>query len=198
MFGRPSKKKRKHLEENGVRATAVVIDTARRMAVSTGPDNVVSSTEIDVHLTLRIEPEGQTPMQVECRMRFPQTSEPGPGSRIPVIYDPDDPNEIMYDDTATGIGTLVGNDSVGELAEMAMGGAGEQELIDAAMKMFPGATVGPGGGAVIDLRAQGAEVPQAGGDPQVADLERLAALHESGALTDEEYAAAKARLLGGS
>ena len=34
-----------------------------------------------------------------------------------------------------------------------------------------------------------------GGDP-VERLERLAALHRSGALTDEEFAAAKARLLG--
>lgn len=198
MFGKPGKKKRRHLEENGARATAVVLETGRRMAVSTGPDNVVSNTEIDVQLTLRVEPEGQAPMQVECRMRFPQMSEPGPGSRIPVIYDPEDPNEIMYDDTASGIGTMMGNDAVGELAGMAMSGAGEQELIDAAMKMFPGAATAPGGGAVIDLRAQGAEVPPGGGDPQVADLERLAALHESGALTDEEYAAAKARLLGGS
>ena len=33
-------------------------------------------------------------------------------------------------------------------------------------------------------------------DPDLVDeLERLAALHESGALTDEEYAAAKRRLL---
>jgi hypothetical protein len=34
-----------------------------------------------------------------------------------------------------------------------------------------------------------------GGDP-IERLERLAALHASGALTDEEFAAAKARLLG--
>jgi hypothetical protein len=34
------------------------------------------------------------------------------------------------------------------------------------------------------------------GDPRVAELERLAGLHESGALTDEEFAAEKARVLG--
>ncbi|HEY7105111.1 MAG TPA: SHOCT domain-containing protein [Acidimicrobiia bacterium] len=37
--------------------------------------------------------------------------------------------------------------------------------------------------------------PAAGGD-SVAELERLAALHSSGALTDDEFAAAKASLLG--
>ncbi len=34
------------------------------------------------------------------------------------------------------------------------------------------------------------------GDPRVTELERLAGLHNSGALTDEEFAAEKARVLG--
>ncbi len=38
--------------------------------------------------------------------------------------------------------------------------------------------------------------PQAAGDPTIATLERLATLHASGALTDEEFAAQKARVLG--
>ncbi len=52
--------------------------------------------------------------------------------------------------------------------------------------------------------AQGAEpaapepaapAPAAGGD-STAELERLAQLHQSGALSDEEFAAAKAKVLG--
>lgn len=42
----------------------------------------------------------------------------------------------------------------------------------------------------------GAPAAAAGGDPRVDELERLASLHGSGALTDEEFAAEKARLLG--
>jgi hypothetical protein len=43
----------------------------------------------------------------------------------------------------------------------------------------------------------GAPAPApAAGDQRVAELERLATLHNSGALTDEEFAAEKARLLG--
>jgi hypothetical protein len=40
-----------------------------------------------------------------------------------------------------------------------------------------------------------APAPATGGDT-TAELERLASLHQSGALTDEEFVAAKAKLLG--
>ena len=39
-------------------------------------------------------------------------------------------------------------------------------------------------------------VPAAGDDDTVGRLEKLAALHESGALTDAEFETAKAKLLG--
>jgi hypothetical protein len=35
-------------------------------------------------------------------------------------------------------------------------------------------------------------------DDEIAQLERLAALHQRGALSDDEFAAAKAKLLGGA
>jgi len=44
-------------------------------------------------------------------------------------------------------------------------------------------------------QAAPAPAPAASGD-STAELERLAKLHESGALTDEEFAAAKSKLLG--
>ncbi|MQA76162.1 MAG: SHOCT domain-containing protein, partial [Solirubrobacterales bacterium] len=37
--------------------------------------------------------------------------------------------------------------------------------------------------------------PAAGADPRVAELERLAGLRDSGALSEEEFAAEKRRLL---
>ena len=62
------------------------------------------------------------------------------------------------------------------------------DLVEHLRTAFPGAeiTVSPHNPKLSDLT---------GGDP-VERLERLAALHASGALTDEEFAAAKARLLG--
>jgi uncharacterized membrane protein YebE (DUF533 family) len=55
----------------------------------------------------------------------------------------------------------------------------------------------------VDEQAQAAPPPAAAPAPaapaatdSTAELERLAKLHESGALTDEEFAAAKSKLLG--
>jgi hypothetical protein len=41
-----------------------------------------------------------------------------------------------------------------------------------------------------------APAPAAAGGDTTAELERLSSLHQSGALTDDEFAAAKAKLLG--
>jgi hypothetical protein len=41
-----------------------------------------------------------------------------------------------------------------------------------------------------------APAPEAGGDDITAQLQQLAGLHDSGVLSDEEFAAAKAKLLG--
>jgi hypothetical protein len=46
------------------------------------------------------------------------------------------------------------------------------------------------------VAAAGAPAPAAGGDPRVGEIERLAGLRDSGALTEEEFAAEKARILG--
>ena len=68
------------------------------------------------------------------------------------------------------------------------GHSAPDELVEQLRAAFPGAeiTVSSHNPKLSDLT---------GGDP-VERLERLAALHASGALTDEEFAAAKARLLG--
>jgi hypothetical protein len=46
------------------------------------------------------------------------------------------------------------------------------------------------------MQAQQAAQPAAGGDDLNAKLEQLSGLHQSGVLSDEEFAAAKAKLLG--
>ncbi|MCB0984617.1 MAG: SHOCT domain-containing protein [Ilumatobacter sp.] len=57
---------------------------------------------------------------------------------------------------------------------------------------------GPGAGAAAMAGTPFAPPPAgSGGGDVVSQLERLAALHRSGALTDQEFAAQKARLLGG-
>jgi hypothetical protein len=44
---------------------------------------------------------------------------------------------------------------------------------------------------------QAAPPPESEGDTQMDELERLAQLHTDGVLTDEEFAKAKAKILGG-
>ena len=51
------------------------------------------------------------------------------------------------------------------------------------------------GGRERHVATAGAPAAAAGGDPRVGELERLAGLRDSGALTDEEFAAEKARIL---
>lgn len=55
------------------------------------------------------------------------------------------------------------------------------------------------GAAAYSAPAAAAPPPpgDGGGNDQVAQLQQLAALKDQGALTDEEFAAAKARILGG-
>ena len=58
---------------------------------------------------------------------------------------------------------------------------------------------GDGAGQGIADRIRGPRVATAGapsGDPRVGEIERLAGLRDSGALTDDEFAAEKARILG--
>ena len=90
-----------------------------------------------------------------------------------------------------------------ELARRLQAAGGDPEQLVAQLReMFPGAEISASEATVVDagsnpeltaqvLNSLGMAQP----DP-IAQLERLAALHESGALSDEEFAAAKAGLLG--
>lgn len=109
MLGRPSKRKRRRLESEGVRAMATVLEVKRKLGVTHGPDNFVQNVEIDAVVRVRVEPEGAEPFETESRMRFPQLALPSAGSQIPVIYDPGDRSTIIYDDSAGSIETIIGD-----------------------------------------------------------------------------------------
>jgi hypothetical protein len=71
----------------------------------------------------------------------------------------------------------------------------------ATVQVSGGATVQAAGGATVEA-AGGATAPAAGAttggsdDSLAVELEQLAALHDKGVLSDEEFTAAKSRLLG--
>jgi hypothetical protein len=81
---------------------------------------------------------------------------------------------------------------IAALAQTLLGSGGPPEAFaDELRRLFPDAQI-----TVANSETIGAGGSPAAGDP-VSALERLAELHASGALTDEEFALAKARLLGG-
>jgi hypothetical protein len=77
-----------------------------------------------------------------------------------------------------------------------VGGGGDvNDIVAALQQAMPGAQVnvqGAGGAPGIT----GGEAPADSDDDRVAQLERLAKLKESGALTDAEFEREKARILG--
>jgi hypothetical protein len=102
---------------------------------------------------------------------------PDPGQLLPVTFDREhhDRIEIHWDQVQTSTDTA----------------AQDAEALAAQLNAGPGAA--PGAGAPAPLSS--APAPQPAADP-LDRLEKLAELHSSGALTDEEFAAQKAKILG--
>ena len=190
MLGKPSRRARRKLEQDGIHAPATVLEIAGRgMAITHGSEAIVSNTELALKLRLRVEPPGQLPFEVECKLRFPQLAVPPVGGRIAVVYDPDDPETIMLDASPAGMlaGANLRPDQIASIEaarELASAGASPEAIM----------------ARVNEIRAQ-AGVPPAqvlGAPPDPIDqLTKLAELRDRGVLTDAEFQAQKARILGG-
>jgi hypothetical protein len=190
MLGKPSKRLKKQLEENGRRANATVVEIAEKgMAVTRGAEGVIGNTELLLKAHLRVQPDDEPEFEVTKRFSFPQLAVPSAGQTIPVLYDSQDHDKIMVDyspDAQQGAAlSAAGIDpnSLGQLMSQA------QQVQAQAAQMQGGM---PGFGQVPGMAPQAAQ-PQA--DP-VEQLEKLAALKEKGALTEAEFEAEKAKVLG--
>jgi hypothetical protein len=189
MLGKPSRRTRKRLEEAGKPAMATVLEIAENgISVTTGPEGVVASTALALKTTLKVQPTDEPEFEVKTTFRYPQLSVPSAGQQLAVIYDPEDHDKIMLDDSpeaqsnAALAGTGLDAGSLGQIMQNA------QQMQQQAMQQQ--AAGGPGFGfSAGEIAAQN--------DP-VAKLEKLQALKEKGALTEEEFAAQKARILGES
>jgi hypothetical protein len=198
MLGKPSRRTRKKLEAHGRIASAVVLEISDRgMAVTNGSDGIVANTEVLHKTRLRVEPEGEPAFEVHQRFRFPQLAVPGVGSRVSVRYDPDDHDHIMIDNSEAAVlasmSTQTGLD-LGGLMSTIRHTKAEQPGDRQAMQQALLATLGQGGAAFGSPPATPAAAPSPGAD-SILQLQRLAELHASGALTDAEFSAAKARIL---
>jgi hypothetical protein len=195
MLGKRNRFTRKKLMDEGSAAPATVLEISDRgMTVTHGSEGYVGNTEVILKTRLRVEPPGQVPFEVQQKFRYAQMSIPSVGSVVQVRFDPDDHDKIMIDDTATplistdfaGTGLNLGG-LLGTIRDQKAGGADRGEMAGALMKQ---------------LQADGVPVVQIGGTPEqspeaerIRNLERLAALRDSGALTSGEFDAQKAALL---
>jgi hypothetical protein len=187
MLGKPSKRLKKQLEENGKRANAVIVEIAERgMAITRGADNVVANTEIALKTHLRVQPEDEPEFEVKKRLSFPQLAVPSAGQTIPVIYDSQDHDKIVVDyspesqEQAALSAAGIDANSLGELMNQAAALQAQAQQVQGGVPGIPGMTPAS---------------PPAQPDP-VEQLEKLAALKEKGALTEAEFEAEKAKVLG--
>ena len=113
----------------------------------------------NLDIDLEVHVSGKAPYRVNNQYMVPNGATLGPGVKLPIKVDPEDPAKIAID-----------WNSAGQAPDR-----GEVRVSD-----------GQGG-----FQAAGG-----GSGDKVADLERLAKLKESGALSDAEFEAEKAKLLG--
>jgi Short C-terminal domain len=183
MLGKPSKKLKKQLEESGKRANATIIEIAEKgMAVTRGADNVVANTEIALKTHLRVTPDDEPEFEVKKRFSFPQMAVPAAGQTVPVLYDPNDHDKIIVDYSAEAQQNAA-------FASAGIDPSQISEMMQQAQQMQAGMGMGQMPGMAQPAPAQAQPDP-------VEQLEKLAKLKESGALTDAEFEAEKAKIIG--
>jgi hypothetical protein len=131
-------------------------------------------TVFNLPITLHVFVEGMTPYEVEDQWWVKASDAGALQGSIPVRVHCGDPQKVAIDWPLL----RAEEEHEGEQRRAAL----------AAMGPWPGSPAAAG-----HAPAPGAP---AAGDDMIARLERLAALHAAGALTDEEFAAQKQRVLG--
>jgi hypothetical protein len=161
-----------------------------QVASASMPPYDASSANCAMHLV--VSAEGLEPTPVEHTAMASVKRWPTPGVTLPVTVDLADPTrlKIHWDDVPTGDQTAM--QQAEQMAEMMKGSAG---------------AMGPGGGMDVSAAIQQAQAMQqaaAGAAGQQAkpaaedvagQIEKLSQLHDSGSLSDEEFADAKRKLL---
>jgi putative oligomerization/nucleic acid binding protein len=157
-----------------VRGTAQVVS-------ATMPAEDATSSHCSLNLV--VSAEGLEPTPVEHTAMASVKRWPTPGMALPVTVDLADPTrlKIHWDDVPTNKQAAM--QQAEQMAEMMRGGAGAQ-------------------GAGIDLSAAIQQAAAAAGqqtmpaaDDVAGQIEKLSQLHDSGSLSDEEFADAKRKLL---
>ena len=158
-----------------VRGTAQVVSASM-------PPYDATSANCSMHLV--VSGEGLEPTPIEHTAMASVKRWPTPGVTLPVTVDLADPTrlKIHWDDVPTGDQTAM--QQAEQMAEM--------------MKGTAGATAQGAGMDVSAAIQQAVEAPgqaKPAADDVVGQIEKLSRLHDSGSLSDEEFADAKRKLL---
>ena len=161
------------------------------------------ATSFNLPLTLQVFVEGMTPYEVSDQWMVKAKDCIGLTGSIPIKVDADEPERVAIDWELLRA-EVARKDEQRRASLAAMGPVGT-----GGMAAFGGATIQQAPTPAIDNRndpemenatAAGSPTPAAaaaGGDDMISQLERLSALRASGALTEAEFEAQKARILGG-
>jgi Short C-terminal domain len=176
------------------------VDGTAQVVGSTQPPD--SATSSNVNLTLVVQAEGVSAVSIEHSCIAPTKKWPFPGQTLPVTFDRADPDrlKIRWDDVpeagdvakqqADALAAQM-NQGAGGAQVVQAGGADVSELIESLQQQYPGAQINVQGQPEV-----GGGDAEGGEDDRVAQLERLAKLRDSGALSEQEFEREKARILG--
>jgi Short C-terminal domain len=150
-------------------------------------------TSFNLPMTLQVHVEGRTPYEVEDQWMVKAKDTVALDGWIPVRVDPDEPDRVAID--WDGVRANYEQEKAARREALASGqpagiDAGALAQAEQALSAM-GITVNLSDAVVTSWEG----TPQPDADDTISKLERLAALHASGALTDAEFADQKRRIL---
>ncbi len=175
------------------------VDGIAQVVGSTQPPD--SATSSNCNLTLVVQAEGVEATSIEHSCIAPTKKWPWPGTTLPVTFDRTDPDrlKVRWDDIPETADqakqqaeALAAQLNQGAGGSVVPSGGDVNEIVQALQQAMPGAEIQVGDAQVLS----GEGPAGARDDDRIAELERLAKLKESGALTEEEFEREKARILG--
>jgi hypothetical protein len=146
---------------------------------------VPESTSSNCRMSLVVSAEGLEPTPVEHTAMAKNKRWPNPGMTLPVTVDLADPTRLKIHWGEVQTNRQSAKQQAEQMAEMMKGGAGATAQsagmdLSAAIQQAAGTAGGQAKPAADDVAGQ---------------IERLSQLHDSGVLSDEEFADAKGKLL---
>jgi len=174
------------------------VDGIAQVVGSTQPPD--SATSSNVNLTLVVQAEGVPATTIEHSCIAPTKKWPYPGETLSVTFDRADPDrlKVRWDDVPDSADVsrqqaeaLAAQLNQGGTGSVASGGGNVNEIVEALQQAMPGAQIQVGDAQAVPGTGAGDD-----DDDRIEELERLAKLKDSGALTEEEFDREKARILG--